>query len=90
MTPVKDALTVQLEYLIIKRVKNWSNLQITLWVSDVDPVATLPQALYWPVRVARMPCISVLCVPNVSCVCDTCALLNLKLADLYCNFTNQK
>ena len=50
----------------------------------------LPQALYWPVRMAHMPCACVLRVPNVSCACDTCALFNLKLAGLYCNFTNQR
>jgi len=29
LTPVRDALTVQLEYLIIKQVKNGSNLCLT-------------------------------------------------------------
>ena len=39
LTPAQDALTVQLEYLIIKRVKNGSNLgltQITPWVSGLS------------------------------------------------------
>jgi len=38
-TTAQDALTVQLEYLIIKQVKNESNpglTQITLWVSGLS------------------------------------------------------
>ena len=40
LTPTQDALTVQLEYLIIKR-PDYSMGQWVIQVSDVDPVAML-------------------------------------------------
>ena len=43
MNTAQDALTVQLEYLIIKWVKSGSMGQWVIRDSDADPVATLIQ-----------------------------------------------